>query len=200
MDIPEQFRDPAGGVDVPALLAAYQALAARTGSVPDSPDAYDVRFADSRFQADPAVNRRLHAAGLTPPQVQLVYDLAIEHLVPAVEQMTAEFEARRGGERLAERFGGEDKWREVSRQIKAWGEANLPPDVLHALSCTEDGVCAMHAMMQKGEPGFAGSGGASAPAGEADLNRMMQDPRYWKRRDPDFIARVSEGFRRLYPG
>jgi len=26
----------------------------------------------------------------------------------------------------------------------------------------------------------------------------MQDPRYWKQRDPAFIDKVSSGFRRLY--
>jgi hypothetical protein len=223
MDMPEQFRDPAtGGVDVEALMRAYLALEQRMTrmvplpddtagdderhafhraiGVPAAPEEYQVRFQDARFAADPEVNRRLHAAGLTPGQVQLVYDLAVEHLGPAVERVGAEFEARRGGERLAERFGGADKWREVSRQLKAWGEANLAPDVLHALACTEEGVCALHAMMQKGEPGFGTGSGAQPPAGEAELTRMMRDPRYWKSRDPDFIAQVSEGFRRLYPG
>jgi hypothetical protein len=28
---------------------------------------------------------------------------------------------------------------------------------------------------------------------------MMRDPRYWRERDPSFIAQVTEGFQRLYP-
>jgi hypothetical protein len=28
---------------------------------------------------------------------------------------------------------------------------------------------------------------------------MMRDPRYWRDRDPAFIAQVTEGFKRLYP-
>ena len=27
---------------------------------------------------------------------------------------------------------------------------------------------------------------------------MMRDPRYWRQRDPEFIARVTAGFKRLY--
>jgi hypothetical protein len=29
---------------------------------------------------------------------------------------------------------------------------------------------------------------------------MMRDPRYWQKREPDFVGRVTDGFRRLFPG
>jgi hypothetical protein len=29
---------------------------------------------------------------------------------------------------------------------------------------------------------------------------MVRDPRYWRQRDPEFIARVTAGFKRLYAG
>ena len=43
---------------------------------------------------------------------------------------------------------------------------------------------------------------AEAPEGvdEAALRRMMRDPRYWRSREPDFVRRVTEGFRRLTGG
>ena len=28
---------------------------------------------------------------------------------------------------------------------------------------------------------------------------MMRDPRYWRDRNPEFVARVTDGFRRLFP-
>jgi Phage T7 capsid assembly protein len=34
---------------------------------------------------------------------------------------------------------------------------------------------------------------------EAELSALMRDPRYWRDRDPELIAKVTEGFRRLYP-
>jgi hypothetical protein len=54
---------------------------------------------------------------------------------------------------------------------------------------------------RSGGPRFA-PGGAGGPAEltEAKLNEMMQDPRYHRDRDPAFIAQVTEGFRKLYPG
>ena len=31
-----------------------------------------------------------------------------------------------------------------------------------------------------------------------DLQAMMSDPKYWRDKDPSFIAKVTEGFQRLY--
>jgi len=47
------------------------------------------------------------------------------------------------------------------------------------------------------------AGGAEASgdtaAAEARLRELMRDPRYWRDRDPAFVARVAEGFNRLFP-
>ena len=33
----------------------------------------------------------------------------------------------------------------------------------------------------------------------AALHEMMRYPRYWRDRDPALLAKVTEGFRRMYP-
>ena len=33
---------------------------------------------------------------------------------------------------------------------------------------------------------------------EQDLQAMMRDPRYWRDRDPSFVAQVTDGFRKMY--
>lgn len=38
----------------------------------------------------------------------------------------------------------------------------------------------------------------TSSGGEQELQSMMRDPRYWKTRDPAFVAQVTEGFRRMY--
>jgi hypothetical protein len=43
--------------------------------------------------------------------------------------------------------------------------------------------------------GMSGTGAA-----EGRLRELMRDPRYWRDRDPGFVARVASGFERLYPG
>jgi hypothetical protein len=72
--------------------------------------------------------------------------------------------------------------------------------VFEALSSTASGVLALHTMMEKGEPALLNSAEPEESMGEDELRTMMRDPRYWRKRDPDFVARVSDGFRKLFPG
>lgn len=221
-DIPEKFWDAeAGELRIEALLKSYRELErklsrtvalpedesdaeARTRLLralgwPESADAYVVEQRHPLTAPDAEINARLHEAGFTPRQVQLVYDLAAERLLPLIAEAAAEFEADRERDRLAEHFGGPERFAEVGRQVAAWGRANLAPGAFEALAATFDGVVAMHRMMQHGEPRLAGRGAAPAAADEASLREMMRDPRYWQKREPDFVARVTEGFRRLFP-
>jgi len=220
--IPEKFRDPrSGAIRVDALLGAYLELERRMHSmvrvpgadcsdeercafhralgVPDSPDGYQIASRHELLSPDPEVNRRLHAAGFTPEQAQLVYDLAHDCMLPAMANMAGEYDMRRHLDRLKDHYGGDARWSETARQVSAWGKANLPDEVYQSLSRSPEGVIAMERMMASGEPGL---GKAAAPKDEApdeaELKRMMQDPRYWKQRDPAFIDKVSSGFRRLY--
>ena len=61
-------------------------------------------------------------------------------------------------------------------------------------------MIALHRMMEKGEPALARRAEAPETVDEAALRRMMRDPRYWRSREPDFVRRVTEGFRRLTGG
>ncbi len=115
-DIPEKFRDPrTGALRVEALLKSYLELERATSrriappgddspeedrqrwrralGVPETPDAYEITPAQELCGPDPEVNARLHAAGFTCRQAQLVYDLAAERLLPLIAEAAAEFEA-----------------------------------------------------------------------------------------------------------
>lgn len=157
--VPAEFLNPeTGEVDIEALLTAYMALKQQPAppAIPDTPEGYQITPPHALLGADPEINARLHAAGFTPEQVQLVYDLAAERVIPALEAMAAEMDGDRELSRLIEHFGGEERWAEISRQLQAWGKANLPADVLAALASTADGVMALFRMMQSGEPGLGG--------------------------------------------
>ena len=54
--------------------------------VPEKASDYRVVIDGEEFESDSEVNQRLHAAGLTPQQVQLVYTLAQEKILPLIEQ------------------------------------------------------------------------------------------------------------------
>lgn len=209
--VPEKFWDAeAGQLRGDALARSYVELERKLGSaertaadqpvVPAGPDAYVIDTPHRMFEADPEINRRLHQAGFTARQAQLVYDLAAERLMPLVSDLARDYESSRQTDRLVEHFGGEAKWQSTARQITAWARAHLPPPVAAALSTTYDGVIAMHRMMGSDEPTTLGAGNGAAALDESELRRMIRDPRYWRERDASWIARVGEGYKRLYPG
>jgi len=170
------------------------------GRIPARPEDYPIEPPHPMVQPDPEVNRALHGEGFTDRQAQLVYDLAAERMLPAIEGMAREFEADRQMERLIEEFGGEDAWREAAEQLATWGRAHLPREVFEALSTTFEGVMTMHRMMTSGEPGLSRQGGDGAQReSEDELRRLMADPRYWRDRDPATVKRVQQGFQRLFP-
>ncbi|MGG5887984.1 capsid assembly protein [Falsiroseomonas sp. HC035] len=219
-DIPEKFWDESkGALRVDALLKSYMELERRLSQrfappgddapeedrlrwrralgIPDSPEGYEVTAPNELLTPDAIVNQRLHEAGFNARQVQLVYDLAAERLLPLIAEAASEFEAGRQVEKLRAHFGGEDRYRRIAGQLSAWGRAHLPEVVFTALSSTADGVVALHRMMEGREPALSRDAQAEAGPDEAELRKMMRDPRYWRSREPDFVKRVTEGFRRL---
>ncbi len=204
--IPAKFWDVARGeLRSDALIKSYLELERKLGgttteALPASADEYDITCDDEVITSDPAINKRLHEAGFSREQAQLVYDLAKERLTPLVAELATAFEAERQVERLVDHFGGADRWRETSRQISQWGKSRFPESVYQALSTTYEGVVAMYRMMLSDEPGLiAGEPTIDGAPSEASLRQMMRDPRYWRERDPRFVEQVQEGFRRLYP-
>jgi hypothetical protein len=220
--VPEKFWDrEAGAIRTDALLKSYVELERKLGSmvplpgdddqegrerlwrvlgVPEAAEDYQIEARDELLRPTPEINARLHRAGFTQAQAQLVYDLAAEHVLPLIDDMAGELHATRDGERLAKRFGGDASWQNMARQIRTWGQANLAEDVYRTLAASYDGVLAMHQMMQAREPSvLQETNGAQNDIDEAVLTRMMRDPRYWRERDATFVAQVTEGFQRLYP-
>jgi hypothetical protein len=166
--------------------------------VPDRPEDYTVTVANDLFQVDPDLNARLHTKGFTPEQVQEVYDLAAEKMVPLILEMAAEFQADREVERLVAEFGGVEQWQEVSRQLLEYGRRNLPPSVLEGMACSFEGVMALYHLMKGEASSLKAKSGSAAATNETDLRAMMQNPKYWRDKDPAFIAQVTAGFEKLY--
>jgi hypothetical protein len=220
--IPEKFWDPeAGSVRVDALARSYGELERKLGRMvplpeggepgafdrllsllgrPESPDGYEIAASHPLLATDPELNTRLHAAGFTQKQAQLVYELAAERMLPMLQEGVEEIEASREVERLERHFGSAEAWRDCARQIRTWAAANLPEQVRDVLSTSYEGILALHQMMRNAEPSLvAVAGQAGRDPDEQALHEMMRDPRYWRDRDPQLIARVTDGFRRLYP-
>jgi hypothetical protein len=216
-EIPEKFWDEtAGAVRLDALLKSYCELERKFGTsrrsdetavMPlDAPECEPIAAEDwaivsphPLIEPDGQLNDRLRAAGFSQGQAQLVYELAAERLLPMIQDALDDVEAQQQADRLRQRFGGAEGWGRTARQLRGWGEAHLDPVVLQTLASSFEGVLALHQMMQASEPALlAGDTEPTVELDEATLVGMMRDPRYWRQRDPEFIARVTAGFKRLY--
>ncbi len=220
--VPEKFWDAKKKeIRVEALLQSYMALEKKLSNmipvpendvdrlrllkllgVPETPDGYQVTLSNDFLDIDPDLNARLHGKGFTPEQVQEVYDLASEKLVPLILEMAAEFQAEREIERLVEAFGGVSRWQEISRQLQEYGSKALPQAAFEGMACSYDGVMALYKMMQKDDkmPSLRADAAGTGALDEQSLRKMMKDPMYWRDRNPAFIAKVTAGFEKLYGG
>ncbi|MEO1089164.1 MAG: hypothetical protein AAFX81_00905 [Pseudomonadota bacterium] len=218
--IPEKFWDQeAAEVRTDALLKSYLELERRMSrmlpspedatpeevarlqralGVPEAADDYAIETTTEVLTADPEVNQQLHAAGFTQAQAQLVYKLAEDYLLPAVSEAYGEVFVEQELHKLESAFGGAETWQATAAQLRTWGKANLDTDVYATLSASADGVMAMNAMMQAREPVVVQADDRPTIGDEQSLRRMMQDPRYWRERDPAFVAEVTRGFERLF--
>lgn len=219
--MPDKFWDAeTGQVRIEALLKSYlelekkmsspspssdefdeetRARFLRASGVPETPEGYTIAVRDNLFDPDPELNKRLHDKGFSCDQAQEVYDLAVEQMVPMILDMASQFQAEKEINRLIEFFGGNDQWAEASRQMLAFGKRNLPPQVLQGMSASYEGIMALYKMMQSEEPQTLGATGrAISSNAEKDLQSMMNDPKYWRDKDPAYIAKVTQGFQNLY--
>jgi len=80
---------------------------------------------------------------------------------------------------------------------KFFPEAALP--AIERMCESHEGIIALEAIMEAMKDGsFAGNTQAVAGTSEKELREMMNDPRYWKDRDPHFIKQVTDGFQQIY--
>jgi hypothetical protein len=213
--IPEKFWDmKTNQLRSDALVKSYLELEKKMGKmvdpsdtsrihqmmgVPASPADYCINCDHGMFTPDEMLNSKMHEAGFAPHQAQLVYDMAAERMVPMILEVAKEYESEREQERLVAEFGGRERWLELSRQIQTWASANLPPEAVKGLSTTFDGVMALYRMMQdSGESMPVQGEGAPSLSGSDDLSAMMRDPRYWQKKDPNYVAKVTAAFERRY--
>ncbi len=220
-DVPEKFWDADAGIlRTEALLKSYVELERKLGTMvpmpnaddpnsrhrlqralgkPESAEDYEIDSPHELITPDPAVNAKLHAAGLSSEQAQLVYNLAAEHLVPIIDDANCKANHEHERLQLAAHFGGEQKWQTIAPQIKTWAQANLTNEVYESLGASSEGVIAIYHMMQAREPNVISEAAIPSPkADQQQLSSMMRDPRYWRDRDPAFVAEVTAGYKQLF--
>ncbi|WP_430472716.1 capsid assembly protein [Thalassospira lucentensis] len=167
--------------------------------IPESPDAYALSIDAGLGQADPALNQRLFDAGFSHAQAQLVYDLAGEILNPMMDELDQA--AKRATDRadLIAAFGGVENWQKLAPKIESWGRANLPKAAFDAMCQSKDGVTALHRLMGQSQEAKLGRSHDTDANDDvrAEIRRKMNDPRYWRDRDPALVADVQADFASL---
>ncbi|NJN71289.1 MAG: hypothetical protein HC801_14150, partial [Nitrospira sp.] len=98
-DVPEKFWDAERGeLRADALVKSYVELERKLGGFaenapPANPEDYQISVGSELVASDLEVNKRLHAAGFSQEQAQVVYDLAAERLPPMIAEVASMFEA-----------------------------------------------------------------------------------------------------------
>ena len=96
-DIPAKFKNPeTGEVRVRDLAKSYTELEKKLSGQPRPPKSHEdycVDCAHGLFEPDAELNKRFHERGFTNEQVQFVYDIAAEKMVPMVMDIAGDFAA-----------------------------------------------------------------------------------------------------------
>ncbi len=190
------------GAKKEALLAEARAEeAARLGNVPESPDAYQIpdKLAEGYDveidPSDPLLSWfKEYAHKQNMPQAH--FDDAVKAYMGVHVNNLPDLDAvvRDLGEGATDRIAATDSWL----------AANLEPNHYGAIAQHANSklfIEAIEGLVNKiREPNFSGQEGQNMPTKLTleELRSMQDDPRYWRDKDPAFLRKVEDGYKRLF--
>lgn len=214
--IPEKFLNENGELNTDALVKSYCELEKKIGgmiSVPNENSDDDVKqkfnhaigvpdsandYPKNNLFDDESVREKFHQIGLTAKQVEQIYNIAEEFLQPTLSNLfQLQIETNAINE-LKKFFGSEQKMKDAMKEINAFGEKFLPKDAFDELCSTPQGIQGVYKMMQSMEPEVLTDESVNENLSDDDLRKMMQDPKYWRDHDSEYVRKIENGFRKLY--
>lgn len=214
--IPEKFLNENGELNTDALVKSYCELEKKIGgmiSVPNENSDDDVKqkfnhaigvpdsandYPKNNLFDDESVREKFHQIGLTAKQVEQIYNIAEEFLQPTLSNLfQLQIETNAINE-LKIFFGSEQKMKDAMKEINAFGEKFLPKDAFDELCSTPQGIQGVYKMMQSMEPEVLTDESVNENLSDNDLRKMMQDPKYWRDHDSEYVRKIENGFRKLY--
>lgn len=207
-EIPQKFLDKEGNLNTNDLLKSYLALEKKLsapkvtdkGTMPTKADEYKINPKNPLLTSDKTINERLFQLGLTNEQVQGVYDIGADIILPQLAEFAQQMNAQKDLKDLESEFGGPERFNTIARQLSDWGEKNLDKDTFNVLASSKDGILTLYRLMQEKQesPVINGKSHPDNMDDENTLRQLMQDPKYWKDQDPELVKRIERGFKRLY--
>ncbi len=214
--IPQKFQNPDGTVNVDALMKSYSELEKKIGTMVSIPgdnadDASREKFnraigvpenandypTNALFD-DESIKQKFHDIGLTSNQVEQIYSVAEEFLSPVLMELFSAKNETNEMLKLEKFFGSREKMNEALIAINTFGEKFLPHDAFESLCASASGIQGVYHMMQSMEPRVETNVGEHENLTDADLRRMMRDPKYWRDGDPEYVRKIENGFKKLY--
>ena len=214
--IPEKFLNEDGTLNTDALLKSYSELEKKIGGmitlpsddsdeaiknkfnraigVPEKADEYPM---NSLFD-DSELRERFLEIGLTSNQVEQIYKIAEDYLSPIISDLFSIQNENNAMAELKNFFGNEEKMKDALQAIKTFGEKYLPKDAFDELCSSAQGIQSVYKMMQSMEPSVRTEDIASQNLTDAELRKMMRDPKYWRDQDPEYVRKIENGFKKLY--
>jgi hypothetical protein len=216
INVPEKFRKD-GKPDLGALVTSYGELETRFNSKtdelrkqiademaaarPKAADAYTLPkikdIDDKELAEHPMIGwwrEQAFEAGLPQDKFAKAIETYIEKMQP--QPVPDDVLKKELGDSFKARIAAVDAW--ATKTAKNDGEM----EALKAIGTTPDGIRLMERLAGLGG-GMAADSAATIEPGLtiADLRAMQNDPRYWNpaQRDAAFVAKVEEGYRKLYP-
>ena len=215
-NIPEKFLNKDGTLNGDALMKSYTELEKKMSNMISVPDENSDEDAQRRFYRaigvpksaseyphsevfdDENVRQKFFEIGLTNKQVQKIYDIAQEYLTPILSNVLSNEQEANAIAELKNFFGGTEKMRDAFVAIKSFGERFLPADAFEELCATPQGIQSVYKMMQSMEPHVEMETNTSEILSDSDLRRMMENPKYWRDHDAEYIRKIENGFKKLY--
>ena len=131
-------------------------------------------------------------------QIEFLTQLIKEIVLKSVKNIQEKFNSLKELMKLENFFGGEERFNEVSKQITIWATKNLPTDLFNNLNTTYLGVISLYNMMSNDhEQTFINQEFQKDFLTEQDLKSMMQNPKYWRDKDENFIRQIDDGWKYL---
>ena len=215
-NIPEKFLNQDGTLNSESLIKSYTELEKKLGTMISVPNENSDAESKQKFNRaigvpdnaseypkndlydDENLREKFLQIGLTKTQVEKIYSIADEFLSPVVSELFSVQNESSAINELKNFFGGTEKMNNALHAINAFGEKFLPHDAFDALCSTPQGIQSVYKMMQSMEPDVKTEQNEIKNLTDADLRRMMRDPKYWRDNDVEYIRKIEHGFKKLY--